>query len=172
MSQQEKKRVKRIKDYVIERDGSICCYCDKVLAPGEITMEHITPDSKNGMFNATNLTVACAKCNRKRGNKPFFEFHCVKFAFSEEKLAKYRHLLDCNFKIQVLNIAKSKFLAFQGGVPNDLLRWSCEWLNIAPIDFSDYEARYCLNISLDAVCERKDIANCFTQLIRIIELDN
>jgi hypothetical protein len=170
VSQQEKKRIKRIKEYVVERDGSICCYCDQVLVPETITLDHIIPDSKNGMFNATNLTVACAKCNRRRGNRPFFEY-CTKWKFSEEKLAKYQHLLDCNFKIQVLNIAKSKFLAFQGGVPNDLIRWACESLNIEPIDFSDYEKRYCLNISFDAVCERKDIANCFTQLIRIIELD-
>ena len=85
MGAQERKRQKRIKEYVINRDGMICCYCDKVLTPETVTMEHIVPDSKRGTFNTTNLTVSCSDCNNRRGNKPFFEY-CKKFHFPEDKL--------------------------------------------------------------------------------------
>ena len=84
MSSQEKKRQKRIREFVINRDGSICCYCDKVLLREEITLDHIVPDSCRGTFNTTNLTVSCAKCNNRRGNKPFFDY-CKQFNFGDYK---------------------------------------------------------------------------------------
>ena len=84
MGAQERKREKRIREYVINRDGSLCCYCDKVLTQENVTMEHIVPDSKRGTFNTTNLTVSCAECNNRRGNKPFFEY-CKRFDWSDEE---------------------------------------------------------------------------------------
>src|SRR5713226_2855341 len=107
MGVQERRRQKRIKEYVINRDGMICCYCDMPLAPSDVTMEHIIPDSWHGTFNSTNLTVSCAICNNKRGNKPFFEY-CKQFNFSNEKLEKYKRLYFNNLKIKILNIAKEK----------------------------------------------------------------
>jgi 5-methylcytosine-specific restriction endonuclease McrA len=87
MGAQERKRQKRIKDYVINRDGMICCYCDQVLTPETVTMEHIVPDSRRGTYNTTNLTVSCSLHNNQRGNKPFFEY-CKKFNWSTDKLEK------------------------------------------------------------------------------------
>src|SRR5271157_3302758 len=102
MSDATRRRLHRIRDYVVERDGLICCYCDKVLTPKTLTLDHIIPDSMHGSFNATNLTVACVKCNQKRGAIPFFEF-CKQFQWPQDKIDKYKRLCSANIRIKVLN---------------------------------------------------------------------
>ena len=171
MGVQEKKRLKRIKQYVINRDGSICCYCDKVLSDDLITMEHIVPDSKRGTFNATNLTISCAKCNNKRGNKPFFDY-CAQFNWPQDKIEKYKRLYFSNLKIKVLNIAKEEFLDTDAVVPLNLIKKACQVLKIKNIDFSYYEKRYTFGIEFDKLSDRRNIKYCFELLIRIIELES
>lgn len=156
---------------MIERDGSICCYCDKVLIPETITLEHICADSKRGTFNTTNLTVACAKCNNKRGNKPFFEY-CKQFNWSEEKLEKYNRLYYNNLRIKALNIAKENCLIDDEAVPIALIKRSCKILKIKNLDFSDYERVYTFDIRFDEISERKKIRFAFEQIIRIIEAES
>lgn len=170
MSLQDRKRHQRIKNQVIERDGLICCYCDQVLSMETLTLDHIVPDSKRGTFNATNLTIACKPCNNKRGNKPFFEY-CVKFEFSEDKIAKYKRLYFNNLKIKVLNIAKEQCLQSDRAIPNKLIGKACKILKIKPISFTDYERQYPLGIDFSKSCYRKEIKFCFETLIRIIEAD-
>lgn len=170
MGAQDKKRLKRIREYVIDRDGSICCYCDKILLLQDITMEHIVPDSKRGTFNTTNLTVSCAPCNNRRGNQPFFEY-CKQFNFSEEKLDRYRRLYFDNLQIKILNIAKEECLTEQEVVPNDLIRKACHILKIKELDFSNYEKIYFFDIKFCETSNHKRIKYCFEQLIRLIEAD-
>jgi len=170
MGLQERKRQKRIKEYVINRDGALCCYCDAVLTDETITLEHILPDSKRGTFNTTNLTIACAKCNSRRGNQPFFEY-CQKFGWSEDKLNKYKMLYFNNLKIKVLNIAKEDCMKANRVVPLWLIKQACRILCIKTIDFSEYEKIYCLDIKFDEVCDRNRVKHCFEQLIRIIEAE-
>lgn len=170
MGAQERKRQKRIRDYVINRDGMLCCYCDTVLVPETVTMEHIVPDSKRGTFNTTNLTVSCASCNNKRGCKPFFDY-CKKFNFSQEKLDKYKRLYFNNLRIKVLNIAKEECLTQEEHAPSNIIQQACQVLKIKTMDFSDYEKKYTFEIKFDEVSDRKKIKYCFEQLIRIIEAD-
>jgi hypothetical protein len=171
MGIQERKRQKRIREYVVNRDGSLCCYCDIVLTPETVTMEHIVPDSKRGTFNTTNLTVSCSKCNNKRGNKPFFEY-CKRFNWSEDKLNKYKILYFNNLRIKVLNIAKEECMKDDYVVPHALIKQSCQVLKIKHMDFSDYEKMYQFEIKFDEVCDKKKLKYCFEQLIRIIEADS
>lgn len=171
MGTQERKRQKRIREYVINRDGMICCYCDTVLVPATVTMEHIVPDSKRGTFNTTNLTVSCSICNNKRGNQSFFEY-CKQFNFSEEKLDKYKVLYFNNLRIKVLNIAKEECLRTDIATPVDLIKSACKVLRIKIMDFSDYEKLYQFEIKFAEPSERKRIKYCFEQLIRIIEADS
>lgn len=171
MGAQERKRQKRIKEYVISRDGLICCYCDIPLAIDMVTMEHIVPDSKRGTFNTTNLTVSCLKCNSRRGNKPFFDY-CRQFNFSEEKVSKYKSLYFNNLRIKVLNIAKETCLNNDPVTPNDIIKQACQILKIHSMNFSDYENAYQFEIKFDELCDRKKIKFCFEQLIRIIEADS
>ncbi len=170
MGQQERRRQKRIKEHVINRDGSICCYCDIPLAPEAVTMEHIVPDSRRGTFNTTNLTVSCAACNNRRGNKPFFEY-CKQFNFSQDKLEKYKRLYFGNLKIKVLNIAKEECLKSDEETPSNIIHQACHMLKIKNVDFSDYEQTYHFDIKFSEQTDRKKIKFCFEQLIRIIEAD-
>jgi hypothetical protein len=176
MGVQERRRQKRIKEYVINRDGMICCYCDQPLAPEEVTMEHIVPDSRRGTFNTTNLTVSCAQHNNQRGNKPFFDY-CKKFNWSNEKIDKYKILYFNNLKIKILNIAKEECLHKSSKdndsiVPNLIIQQACKILKIKNIDFSDYEKMYTFEIKFNELADKKRIKFCFEQLIRIIEADS
>jgi hypothetical protein len=176
MGMLERKRQRRIRDYVIERDGAICCYCDEVLTPQTITLEHIVPDSKRGTFNTTNLTVSCSSCNNRRGNKPFFDY-CKKFNFSLEKLDKYKRLYFNNLRIKVLNIAKEECLPKLADnnsqtVPLLIIKRACKLLKIKNMDFSDYEKLYQFEIKFEELADKKRIKFCFEQLIRIIEADS
>lgn len=170
MGLQERKRQKRIKEFVINRDGMICCYCDMPLVLEDITMEHIVPDSKRGTFNTTNLTVSCYKCNNKRGNKPFFEY-CKQFNFDYDKLDKYKRLYFNNLRIKVLNIAKEDCIKQDFVIPLDIIKQACHVLKIKSMDFSSFEKSYNFEIKFNEVCDRKKIKYCFEQLIRIIEAD-
>lgn len=170
MGAQEHRRLKRIKEDVIARDGTVCCYCGINLSLEDITMEHIVPDSKRGTFNSTNLTVSCGPCNNKRGNQPFFEY-CKKFGWSSKKLDKYRSLYFNNLKIKVLNIAKETHLNASHAIPNHLINQACKTLKIKNINFTSYEKKYQFDINFSESCERKKIKSCFEQLIKIIESD-
>lgn len=171
----ERKRQKRIREFVVNRDGMICCYCDMPLTPETVTMEHIVPDSKRGTFNTTNLTVSCSGCNNRRGNKPFFDY-CKQFKFSQEKLEKYKKLYFNNLRIKVLNIAKEECLPIMVDsnnqvFPQVIIKKACHVLKIKNMDFSDYENLYQLEFKFDELVDKKRIKFCFEQLIRIIESD-
>lgn len=176
MGASERKRQKRIKEYVIYRDGLVCCYCGCHLTLETVTMEHIVPDSRRGTFNTTNLTVSCSEHNNQRGNKPFFDY-CQKFNWSQEKIAKYKKLYFNNLRIKVLNIAKEDCLPRAVVeddmiVPNLLIQQACQILKIKNMSFSDYEKTYQFEIKFGQLSERKKIKYCFEQLIRIIEADS
>jgi len=53
---------------VIERDGSACYICGKVLERHEITIDHVIPLSKGGSHTYDNLRVACRPCNSRKWN--------------------------------------------------------------------------------------------------------
>jgi hypothetical protein len=167
----DRKRQKRIKEYVVERDGSICCYCDKVLTDELVTLDHIVPDSKRGSFNTTNLTISCADCNNRRGNVPFFEY-CKRYNWPEEKIDKYKKLYFANLRIKVLNIAKEECLKGEWAVPNVLLKKASHIMRIKPMDFSDCEREYTLNIKFGELSFHRDIKCCFVELIRILEAES
>lgn len=66
---------KRLAIYL--RDGLCCAYCGTDLrgaAPGQLTLDHLTPRSHGGDNEATNLVLACVACNSSRGNKSLEEF--------------------------------------------------------------------------------------------------
>ena len=174
MGTRERKREHRIKEDVINRDGLLCCYCEQVLTYENCTLEHIIPYSHNGMFNSTNLTIACFKHNNQRGNKPFFDY-CKKFNWSEDKINKYKVICKNNLKIKILNIAKETCLSkYKNGqaVPNILINKACKILKIKKISFNDYEKLYTFDINFNEICSRNRIKFCFELLIRIIEADS
>lgn len=61
-----------IREYLLEKWSRKCAYCGKTNVPLEI--EHIIPKSRGGTDRVSNLTLACRKCNQKKGNLTAEEF--------------------------------------------------------------------------------------------------
>jgi hypothetical protein len=61
-----------VKEYLLDKWGRKCVYCDKTTVPLEV--EHIVPKSRGGTDRVSNLTLSCRKCNLKKGNKTAEEF--------------------------------------------------------------------------------------------------
>ncbi|GLV54751.1 hypothetical protein KDH_15980 [Dictyobacter sp. S3.2.2.5] len=54
-----------IREYVLEKWQRTCAYCGKEGVP--LQVEHIVPRAKGGSNRVSNLTLACAACNTKKG---------------------------------------------------------------------------------------------------------
>ena len=61
-----------VREYLLEKWGRKCAYCDKQDLPLQI--EHIIPKSRGGTNRVKNLTLACEKCNQKKGTRTAEEF--------------------------------------------------------------------------------------------------
>lgn len=53
---------------LIERDKSICQYCNKKLVASQITVDHILPRSHGGRSSFHNCVISCHPCNSKKAN--------------------------------------------------------------------------------------------------------
>ena len=61
-----------LREYMLEKWQRKCAYCQVTNIPLQI--DHIIPRSKRGSNRVSNLTLACEKCNTKKGNKSIEEF--------------------------------------------------------------------------------------------------
>ncbi|RKZ43395.1 MAG: HNH endonuclease [Candidatus Parabeggiatoa sp. nov. 3] len=61
-----------VREYLLEKWGRKCAYCGAQNVSLEI--EHIRASSKGGSNRVSNLTLACNKCNQKKGNQDIKEF--------------------------------------------------------------------------------------------------
>ncbi|KAF0248018.1 MAG: HNH endonuclease [bacterium] len=61
-----------LRQYLLEKFQRKCAYCNK--KDIALQIEHIIPKSRGGTNSVTNLTLACEKCNLKKGNKTAQEF--------------------------------------------------------------------------------------------------
>ena len=56
---------------LFKRDAHVCMYCGKRFSTGELSREHVTPLSRGGHDNWTNVVTACKRCNNhKAGRTP------------------------------------------------------------------------------------------------------
>src|SRR4030095_2502343 len=59
------------KHRLFARDRHICAYCGAHMPESELTVEHISPVSRGGRHEWTNVVTACRSCNtRKRNRRP------------------------------------------------------------------------------------------------------
>ena len=58
----------QVREYLLEKWGRKCSYCSAEQVPLEV--EHITPKSKGGSNRVSNLTLACNRCNQRKGSQP------------------------------------------------------------------------------------------------------
>ena len=54
-----------LREYLLEKWGRQCAYCDEKAVPLQI--EHIVAKARGGSNRASNLTLACWCCNQKKG---------------------------------------------------------------------------------------------------------
>lgn len=63
-----------MRDTVSAREGRLCTYCGDTNGPFD--HDHIFPVSRGGLNDPSNLTLACASCNRSKGAKTLREWVC------------------------------------------------------------------------------------------------
>ena len=61
-----------LREYLLEKWGRTCSYCDATEAVLEI--DHIHPRSAGGSDRASNLTIACTACNQEKDTQPLEVF--------------------------------------------------------------------------------------------------
>ena len=73
-----------IRNYLLEKHGRKCFYCDKEASNFEV--EHMIPKAKGGSNRIDNLALSCHSCNQKKGTLTAEEF--IKQTLPAEKVAK------------------------------------------------------------------------------------
>ncbi|ADJ28731.1 RNA-guided endonuclease IscB [Nitrosococcus watsonii] len=61
-----------VREYLLEKWGRKCAYCNKQDIPLEV--EHITPRCRGGSHRVSNLTLACTPCNQRKNHQTAAEF--------------------------------------------------------------------------------------------------
>ena len=72
------------REYLLEKWDRKCAYCDVEKVPLQI--EHIVAKARGGSNRISNLTLACRKCNQKKGADPIEHF----LADDPKRLAKIK----------------------------------------------------------------------------------
>lgn len=62
----------KVQQLVLAREGKVCTYCGDEHGPFDY--DHIFPVSRGGTNDPSNLTLACASCNRSKGAKTLREW--------------------------------------------------------------------------------------------------
>ena len=94
-----------IKEYLLKKWNRICAYCGKTNVPLEV--EHIVPKSRGGSDRVSNLTIACNKCNQKKGNKTAKEFNYPKIQEKANKSLKEVAFMN-NVRWKLINQLKEQ----------------------------------------------------------------
>ena len=61
-----------IREYLLEKWGRHCVYCRTTSI--SLQIEHIIPRSRGGSSRVSNLTLACERCNQRKGNQTAKEY--------------------------------------------------------------------------------------------------
>jgi hypothetical protein len=61
-----------VREYLLEKWGRKCAYC-KATGVG-LQIEHLVPKARSGSDRVSNLTLACAPCNQKKGSQTAAEY--------------------------------------------------------------------------------------------------
>ncbi len=61
-----------VREYLLEKWGRKCAYCDAEHTA--LTIDHIHPRSKGGSDRVSNLTLACFPCNQRKNNQDVRDF--------------------------------------------------------------------------------------------------
>ena len=87
---------------VIQRDGTLCCYCDVQLRthkrwrnhPLYATIEHVKRTADGGSNRIENLKLACVDCNSSRENTPPHIHRQRMLAKRQARVVEYANKFD------------------------------------------------------------------------------
>lgn len=57
------------RDVLLRRDRCLCAYCGQVFKERDLTLDHVTPESRGGETDYKNLVAACRPCNNRKDNR-------------------------------------------------------------------------------------------------------
>lgn len=77
------RKISLSKRYILLRDNFTCQYCGKQETKN-MTIDHIIPRSRGGMFTWENLVCACKECNNRKNNRPLHEANMALLATPAE----------------------------------------------------------------------------------------
>ena len=87
--------MKRLRIFV--RDRFRCQYCGQKRAPAELTLDHITPRSREGRSTPENLATACVSCNTRKGSRTPAEARMPLLTTQRPLGIGLEHLLLCHY---------------------------------------------------------------------------
>lgn len=61
-----------VREYLLEKWGRTCCYCDATDVP--LNIEHLLACARGGSNRVSNLAIACVPCNTRKGAQPLDVF--------------------------------------------------------------------------------------------------
>lgn len=140
-----------VREYLLEKWGRKCAYCDAEHAP--LTIDHIHPKSRGGSDRVSNLTLACFPCNQRKGNRDVAEFlaHDPKrlarieaqrkaplrdaAAISSTRWALWQRLKDMGFDVEVGSGGRTKWNRSQQRYPK------AHWIDAACVGKSGADVR-------------------------------
>jgi 5-methylcytosine-specific restriction endonuclease McrA len=126
-----------LKEYLLLKWGHQCAYCKRTGVP--LQVEHLVPKSRGGSHRVSNLTLACERCNQKKGNKTAREFgfphlqaqagHPLKdaAAVNSTRWALYERLKSSGLPIETGTGGRTKWNRKQRGIPK------AHWLDAANV---------------------------------------
>jgi hypothetical protein len=117
-----------VREYLFKKFGRKCVYCGAFNVP-DLQIEHIIPKTRGGSDRVSNLTIACAKCNLKKGNQTAEEFGHPQVQEQGKKPLKdaavlnatrfliYRRLQATGLSIEISTGGRTKFNRVLRGLP-------------------------------------------------------
>lgn len=81
------------RQWLLNRHGPVCAYCERRVTPASITMDHVTPrKGKTAYDRRDNLVLACPACNALKADQPFLAFLLARRARAASLLRYGAHL--------------------------------------------------------------------------------
>jgi len=96
MKRRRKPRFSKTNLYI--RDLYTCQYCNTKFQRSLLTLDHVTPLSKGGRTQWTNIVAACGRCNTTKGNKMVMKPKNMPYEPTYYELVNKRKQLDFDMK--------------------------------------------------------------------------
>jgi len=102
------RKEKRLAIYL--HDGLACAYCESALEDCErLTLDHLTPHSRGGSNDPSNLVTCCLKCNSIRADRAWQDFARDVARYLNAGIKAQTIINSINKKVRSpLNVAEAK----------------------------------------------------------------